>query len=169
MGLEAGWNFQRKLTSEKKRALLLRAIEKPHLSIYSFFKPYGYVRTPNLKKEFPELYLELLKKKSETRQRMNTGKQNLLRGSRAERRAKKELEAQGYLVVKSGRSLGIFDLIAIGKSDILLLQIKRRKEKRGMSKYQKDIVAIKKFECPSLCKKMMWIWQERKGWEKYEF
>lgn len=37
------------------------------------------------------------------------------KGSRIERKAKAQLERQGFqLVVKSGASLGLFDLIAVG-------------------------------------------------------
>ena len=38
---------------------------------------------------------------------------NKRRGSDFERRVKKELEKHGYLVIKSGGSLGAFDLVAI--------------------------------------------------------
>ena len=51
------------------------------------------------------------------------------KGSRRERQAKKELEDMGYLVTKSGGSLGDFDLIAIspgerGSKCLRLIQIK---------------------------------------------
>lgn len=46
------------------------------------------------------------------------------KGSRAERRAIRILERAGYLCTKSGGSLGIFDVIAIGFQDIRCLQVK---------------------------------------------
>jgi Holliday junction resolvase len=46
------------------------------------------------------------------------------KGSRAERRAMRILEAAGYVCTKAGGSLGLFDVIAIGAVDVRLLQIK---------------------------------------------
>jgi Holliday junction resolvase len=46
------------------------------------------------------------------------------RGTRAERRAMRMLEAAGYICMKAGASLGLFDVIAIGPSDVRLLQVK---------------------------------------------
>lgn len=47
------------------------------------------------------------------------------RGADSERRARKNLEAAGYVVVKSGGSLGCFDLIAINVLGIRGIQVKR--------------------------------------------
>jgi Holliday junction resolvase len=46
------------------------------------------------------------------------------KGSRAERRAIRLLEAAGYVCTKAGGSLGLFDVIAIGPADVRLLQVK---------------------------------------------
>ena len=46
------------------------------------------------------------------------------KGSRAERRAIGILEAAGYCCTKAGGSLGLFDVIAIGASDIRAVQVK---------------------------------------------
>ena len=43
------------------------------------------------------------------------------KGSRAERRAIRILEAAGYLCTKAGGSLGLFDVIAIGPCDVRCL------------------------------------------------
>jgi Holliday junction resolvase len=51
---------------------------------------------------------------------MNTKK----KGSLAERRAMRILEAAGYLCTKSGGSFGIFDVIAIGRTDVRCVQVK---------------------------------------------
>jgi Holliday junction resolvase len=46
------------------------------------------------------------------------------KGSRAERRAMKILEAAGYICTRAGVSLGLFDVIAIGPTDVRLVQVK---------------------------------------------
>src|SRR4026207_2220791 len=45
-------------------------------------------------------------------------------GNRAERRAICLLEAAGYICTKAGGSLGLFDVGAIGATDVRLLQVK---------------------------------------------
>lgn len=46
------------------------------------------------------------------------------KGSRAELRAVRILEAAGYSCTKAGGSLGMFDVIAIGPMDVRCLQVK---------------------------------------------
>ena len=46
------------------------------------------------------------------------------KGQRSERRCIRVLEAAGYLCTKSGGSLGLFDVIAIGEHDVRLVQVK---------------------------------------------
>lgn len=46
------------------------------------------------------------------------------RGSRAERKVKAHLEAEGWLVVKAGGSLGAADLVACRDGRIMLVQVK---------------------------------------------
>jgi Holliday junction resolvase len=46
------------------------------------------------------------------------------KGGRAERRCIRILEAPGYVCNKAGGSLGIFDVIAIGPSDVRCVQVK---------------------------------------------
>lgn len=46
------------------------------------------------------------------------------KGTRGEHRAIKLLEACGYVVTRSGGSLGVFDLVAIGPRDIRCVQVK---------------------------------------------
>lgn len=51
---------------------------------------------------------------------MNTKK----KGGRAERKCMALLEAAGYLCTRSGASLGVFDVIAIGAIQIRCIQVK---------------------------------------------
>ena len=54
---------------------------------------------------------------------------NYRKGYRFEYQIKKKLEKDGWLVVRSGRSLGIADLIAIKDRMVLFLQLKATKGK----------------------------------------
>lgn len=60
------------------------------------------------------------------------------KGSRAERRCIRILEAAGYVCTKAGGSLGMFDVIAIGPSDVRCVQVKANEylsaEERGQLK-----------------------------------
>ena len=49
---------------------------------------------------------------------------NKRKGSRAEHRAIKMLEATGYRCTRAAGSLGVFDVVAIGARDVRLLQVK---------------------------------------------
>jgi len=46
------------------------------------------------------------------------------KGSRAELRAIRLLEAAGYVCTKAGGSLGVFDVIALGAVDVRCIQVK---------------------------------------------
>lgn len=46
------------------------------------------------------------------------------KGSRAERKAIRILEAAGYCCTKAGGSLGVFDVIALGPKDVRCVQVK---------------------------------------------
>jgi Holliday junction resolvase len=48
------------------------------------------------------------------------------KGSRAEHRSMKLLEAAGYSVTRAAASLGVFDIIGVGATDIVLVQVKTR-------------------------------------------
>jgi len=46
------------------------------------------------------------------------------KGARAERKAIAILEAAGYYCTKAGGSLGVFDVVAIGRDDVRCIQVK---------------------------------------------
>src|SRR5262245_10282149 len=46
------------------------------------------------------------------------------KGSRAEHRCIRLLEAAGYLCTRAGASLGVFDVIALGPYDVRAIQVK---------------------------------------------
>ena len=46
------------------------------------------------------------------------------KGARGEHRCIKQLEAVGYCCTRAGGSLGVFDVIAIGATDVKAIQVK---------------------------------------------
>ena len=46
------------------------------------------------------------------------------KGSRAEHRSMKLLEASGYACTRAAASLGVFDIIGISSTDVVLVQVK---------------------------------------------
>mgnify|MGYP001578591573 CR=1 FL=1 len=133
-------------------------------SMRSVFMALGYKRVP------PKRLLNLLPKGEYEQYAMqNKRHQNgylFKRGSHYERIAKKELEAQGYMVVKSGGSKGVFDLWALNKDELRLIQIKTTKSNANYTKLKKE---LSKIIVSDFCKKEMWIWIDRKGWVKTIF
>ncbi len=83
------------------------------------------------------------------------GKANKQKGSRRERQVKKMLEDTGYLVVKSGASLGLFDLIALGDKQCRLIQVKSN----WCSPAERE--GIEEFDAPSYCTKELWVYKDR--------
>jgi hypothetical protein len=95
---------------------------------------------------------------------------NYTRGRTAEYQAKKELEKQGYYVVRSSGSHSCIDIIAIGVN-IKLIQIKRTKRALTINfvngLYDKDINALRELHVSTNVSKELWVWLDRKGWDKY--
>jgi Holliday junction resolvase len=112
---------------------------------------------------------------------------NYLRGVATERKAKAELEKEGYLVLRMSGSHGLFDLVAINDKFVRCIQLKRVKE--GRRSFQKEIDEIQAFQNhpkmayrtephhkptfdDMLFKKELWVWYDapygRRGgrWEK---
>ena len=78
------------------------------------------------------------------------------KGSRLERLCIKQLTAEGYECTKAGGSLGVWDIIAISKRDILLIQVKANR-KPGKD----ERLRMQKFEAPSdIVRKELWIYKD---------
>lgn len=80
------------------------------------------------------------------------------KGSRNERRSRDLFKAQGYEVMKAGASLGVFDLIAVGPSDIILAQVKTNSWPS-----KQEMTRIEELPCPPNCKKIVHRWRDRVG------
>lgn len=78
------------------------------------------------------------------------------KGSRNERRSMAILEAAGYQCTRSGASLGTFDIVGIGSSDLVLVQVKTR-DWPGLE----EMEAIRLFPCPDNCRRLIHRWRQR--------
>ena len=88
-------------------------------------------------------------------------------GYRAEREAKKMLERNGYYVMASRGSHGLFDLCAISPDNIKLIQIKVIPY--GETKqFKEDQVRIKSFRTAPFVQKELWIYEKRLGWHYFQ-
>ena len=72
------------------------------------------------------------------------------KGTRNEHRSMQLLEAAGYACTRAAASLGVFDIVGIGPSDIVLVQCKTR-DWPGAA----EMETIRDFPCPPNCKKLV--------------
>jgi Holliday junction resolvase len=77
------------------------------------------------------------------------------KGSRNERKTMRLLEAAGYVCMKAGASLGIFDVIGIGSQDFVLVQCKTNRW--GSSA---ELESIKMFRAPANARKLLHRWDD---------
>ena len=78
------------------------------------------------------------------------------KGSRAEHRCMRILEAAGYACCRSAASLGIFDIIAVGPKDFRLVQVKSNRWPGSV-----EMEAIALFTAPANCSKEVWKFMDR--------
>jgi hypothetical protein len=90
------------------------------------------------------------------------------RGTGIERKAKQELIEQGYYVVRSAGSLGLFDLIAFNDKEIIFIQIKATKTARENIMLKEDErKRLNEFKSiPPNSRIELWCWESYKGWKK---
>jgi Holliday junction resolvase-like predicted endonuclease len=91
------------------------------------------------------------------------------KGRRKEKLCADELRAKGYLTWKTIRHrflnvdlFGLFDVVALAGdgSHLVFVQVKSN---RPDKKARDAIMALK---MPSTCRKEIWIWKDRRGWQK---
>jgi Holliday junction resolvase len=80
------------------------------------------------------------------------------KGNRAEYKSIRLLESCGYNCVRSAGSKGLFDVIGISPTDIILCQTKSN---RWPS--ETEMEQIKLFPCPPNTKKLIHKWVDRKS------
>jgi hypothetical protein len=78
------------------------------------------------------------------------------KGTRNEHRSILLLEAAGYRCTRSGASLGAWDIIGIGSTDVVLVQVKTR-DWPGVA----EMETLTLFPCPPQCKKLVHRWKDR--------
>lgn len=79
------------------------------------------------------------------------------KGTRNEHRSIAVLEAAGYRCTRAAASLGEWDIVAIGPTDIVLLQTKT-----GRWPGSEEMETLKLFPAPPNCKKLVHRWMPRK-------
>ena len=80
------------------------------------------------------------------------------KGNRNEHKSIALLEKQGYKCTRAAASLGTFDIVAIGATDIILLQVKTRDWPGSM-----EMESIKLFKAPANCRKLIHRWRDRQA------
>lgn len=78
------------------------------------------------------------------------------KGSRNEHRTMRLLESLGYVCVCSATSLGPFDVIGIGASDIALVQVKSNRWPD-----EAELEELRLFRCPTNARKLVHRWRDR--------
>ena len=78
------------------------------------------------------------------------------KGTRNEHRSKALLEADGYTCTRAAASLGVFDLIGIGATDFVLVQVKTRDWPGPL-----EMSSMKGFRVPPNTRKLIHRWRDR--------
>ncbi len=78
------------------------------------------------------------------------------KGTRNEHRSIRLLEAAGYRCTRCGASLGVFDIIGIGSTDVVLVQVKTRDWPGTV-----EMEAIKLFSVPANARKLVHHWRDK--------
>jgi hypothetical protein len=78
------------------------------------------------------------------------------KGAAREYRSIALLEAAGYRCPRAAASLGVWDIIGIGSTDVVLCQVKSR-DWPGTA----EMETLRDFPCPSWCKKLVHRWRDR--------
>jgi Holliday junction resolvase len=76
------------------------------------------------------------------------------KGARNERRSRDLLEAAGYAVTRAAASLGDWDLIGVGSTDVVLCQVKTRDWPGTV-----EMETLRTFVCPANCRKLVHRWR----------
>ena len=92
------------------------------------------------------------------------------KGARAEREAKHLLESEGYFCTKSGGSLGVYDLVAINKKSIRLIQVKATSNKFYWNGVKRETKLMEESWnlLPKCASQEIWV-RERGKWTLYVF
>jgi Holliday junction resolvase len=67
------------------------------------------------------------------------------------------LEASGYTCTRASASIGIFDVIAIGSRDVVLVQVKSNRWPLEV-----EMEGLREFKAPPNCRKLIHRWKDRR-------
>ena len=92
--------------------------------------------------------------------RQARGRRSKQKGARQELRTRKFLENLGYSCARSSASLGLFDIIAVNKNEVKLVQVKSNRwpgteETEQLKEFARD-------GCPKSCSVEIWVWADGK-------
>ncbi len=77
------------------------------------------------------------------------------KGNRNEWRTIRLLEVAGYACTRSAASLGAWDVIGIGRTDVVLVQVKSSEWPRSA-----EMETLRNFVCPPNCRKLVHRWRK---------
>jgi hypothetical protein len=80
------------------------------------------------------------------------------KGTRAEHRSMRLLEASGYSVTRAAASLGAWDIIGVSATDVVLCQVKSNAWP-GTA----EMATLRNFAAPPNCRKLVHRWRDRQG------
>ena len=78
------------------------------------------------------------------------------KGTRNEHRSIRLLESAGYQCTRAAASLGAWDIVGIGSTDVVLVQVKTR-DWPGSA----EMETLTGFPCPPNCKRIVHRWRDR--------
>ena len=90
------------------------------------------------------------------------------KGQRAQYKARDELIGEGFQVMVSARSLGLFDMIAWDAFSVRWIQVKRCSQKKFYPN-PTELKELEKAPIPCGFDKEFWIWFKNKGWRKWTY
>lgn len=85
------------------------------------------------------------------------------KGTRNEHKTIRLLEGLGYTCTRAAASMGTWDIVAVSKRDIRLIQVKSN---RGPGTVERETMRL--FECPPTCSKEVWVWVDRQRLPRVE-
>jgi Holliday junction resolvase len=78
------------------------------------------------------------------------------KGARNEHRSITLLEAGGYSCTRAAASLGVWDIVAIGSTDVVLCQVKTNAWPGSV-----EMETLTAFAAPANCRKLIHRWRDR--------
>lgn len=77
------------------------------------------------------------------------------KGAKNERRTMRLLETAGYRCTRAAASLGAFDVIGIGETDVVLVQVKSNRWPRA-----EEMAALRRSPSPANARKLIHRWRD---------